>query len=383
MKKLAVINFFLIFFLAGSFCQGINNDNFIITHGPWLQYPGESSVTICWTTNKAAIPGVIITNPDGTSRFVRNSTDGLVDGGGTLHKVQIDGLKPGTSYRYSIHSVEILKYQAYKIYYGDTLVRKTESFVTPSKSGKVTFTVFNDVHELPGKMASYLRYMDIARQDFVFFNGDMVNFLQDPAQLFTGFLDTASIYFAASKPFYYIRGNHETRGFAARELKEYFSFEDNSFYYSFDWGPVHFTILDSGEDKADNNRYYYGLAEYDAYRLKELEWLKQEVKSSSFLDAKYRIVLIHMPVIKEANQSWAGKFLSDNFGAILNGSRINLMISAHFHKNIFHEKGKSGFDYPVLINSNNSFVEVVADAAGIKAVVKDTAGKTIAEYNLQ
>ncbi len=34
----------------------------------------------------------------------------------------------------------------------------------------------------------------------------------------------------------------------------------------------------------------------------------------------------------------------------------------------------------ILVNSNSSYVEVSADDSGIKAVVKDVEGKTIAEY---
>jgi UDP-2,3-diacylglucosamine pyrophosphatase LpxH len=384
MRRLTAIKIILLLIVTKAFSQGIDNDNFLITHGPWLQYIDESAVTICWTTNKPAVPGVSLTGPDGKTRFVRNSTDGIVDGGGTLQKVTVDGLAPGVTYKYNVSSVQLLKYQAYKIYYGDTLVRKAETFTTPATgSGKVSFTVFNDVHELAGKMALYLKHNNIAGQDFYFFNGDMVDFLQDPAQLFTGFLDTATTYFAAAKPFFYVRGNHETRGYAARELKNFFSFNEDMFYYSFDWGPVHFTVLDCGEDKPDNSRYYYGLADYDKYRLKELEWLKDEVKSNAFKDAKYRIVMIHMPVIKEVKQNWAMKFLSENFGPLLSNAGINLMISAHIHRNVYYEKGKSGFTYPVLANSNNTFVEVIADDSGIIANVKDVSGKTIAEYNIR
>src|SRR4030042_2009001 len=110
MRKLTAANFLLLFILTKSLSQGIDNENFVITHGPWLQYTDESAVTICWTTNKPAIPGVTITGPDGKAKFIRNSTDGIIDGGGTLHKVKVDGLAPGTSYKYSINSVQILKY---------------------------------------------------------------------------------------------------------------------------------------------------------------------------------------------------------------------------------------------------------------------------------
>ena len=48
--------------------------------------------------------------------------------------------------------------------------------------------------------------------------------------------------------------------------------------------------------------YYYGLADYDRYRLEELEWLKKEVKSDAFRNAKHRIVIVHMPIIKEKSK---------------------------------------------------------------------------------
>jgi hypothetical protein len=59
------------------------------------------------------------------------------------------------------------------------------------------------------------------------------------------------------------------------------------------------------------------------------------------------------------------------------------MISGHTHRNTYYESGKSGFGYPVLVNSNSSFVEVVVDLQGIKASVKDISGKVIADYQIK
>jgi predicted phosphodiesterase len=384
MQKSFPVFILLLIITLGSYSQEIDNENFIISHGPYIQNLGISGVTIIWTTNKPAIPGIKISGPDGKTRFVRNSHDGIVDGGNILHKVRIDGLESGITYEYSIVSVQVLKYQAYKIYYGDTLIRKTESFTTPSpKSEKVHFTVINDVHENSGKMASYFKNSSETAKDFYIFNGDMIDYLQSEKQLYPGFIDTAVTYFAARKPFYYVRGNHESRGYMARTLKDYFDYKEDRFYYSFDNGPVHIIVLDCGEDKPDNNKNYYGLADYDSYRFEELDWLKKEVNSEAFRNAKRRIVIIHMPVVKEENQNHAMKFLSDNFGPILQKAGIDLMLSAHIHRNAYYEPGKSGFGYPVLVNSNNSFVEVEAGIEGIEAIVKDTGGKIINTYSIK
>lgn len=362
--------------------QVIDNENLRITHGPYLQNLSGNGVTVIWTTNKPAVPGINLTGPDGQKRFIRNSTDGIVDGGGTLHKVRIEGLEPGKMYTYGVNAVQILKYQAYKIYYGDTLAVKPEAFATPAlKSEKVNFTVINDVHQNAGKMASYLR--NSSQPDFVFFNGDMMDFLQSENEMFPAFIDTAVAYFADNKEFIYVRGNHETRGYAARGLKQYYDFRGNKFYCSFDRGPVHFTVLDCGEDKPDNNRYYYGLADYDTYRMEQLEWLKAEVKSEAFRNAAKRIVIVHMPIVKEEKQGHGMKFLADNFGPVLSSAGIDLMMSAHTHRNTWYEKGKSGFNYPLLVNSANSFVEVVADRNMITATVKDVNGKVINTYTIK
>lgn len=366
------------------YAQNTDNENLIVSHGPWLQNLTESGVTVMWTTNKPAIPGVKLITSDSNARLIRNSHDGIIDGGGILHKVRIEGLQPGTRYNYSLHSVEILKYQAYKIFYGDTLVSEQLNFATfPEKSENVRFTVVNDVHENSWKLAAYMKNGDCSMQDFFFFNGDMLEFLQEPDQIFTGFTDTAVSYFAKNKPFVYVRGNHETRGSMARDLKQYFDFNHGRYYFGFDYGPFHFTVLDCGEDKPDNNRYYYGLADYDFYRIQQLEWLKNEVKSDNFIDAKFRIVIIHMPIIKAENQGHGMRFLADHYGPILSNAGTNLLISAHTHRNAFYDKGESGFNYPVLVNSADTYIEVYADMKVIKATVRDLNGDQIAEYSIE
>ena len=384
MKRIVTLFFLSVVFAVVSFSQGIDNDNFVVTHGPWLQNMTSTGVTIVWTTNKPAIPGITITGTDGSKRFIRNSHHGNIDGGGMEHKVRVEGLAPGTAYKYALNSVQVLKYQAYRVYYGDTLAGKQITFVTPpATSGKVNFTIFNDVHELSGKMGSYLRHNNIPLQDFYFFNGDMINYLQETEQLYRGFIDTAVFYFASVKPFYYIRGNHEARGYAARDLKNHFDYKDDRFYYSFDMGPVHFVVLDCGEDKPDNSKEYFGLADFDSYRQEELAWLKEEVKSDAFKKAGHRIVMIHMPVVKAEKQNYAMTWLSANFGPLLRDAGVDMVFSAHTHRNTFYEKDKSGFGYSLLVNSSDSFVEVEADNLRIKAVVKDVNGKVISEYEVK
>jgi len=381
-----IITFFTAVFISAQLLTGqqeqfIDNENLIVTHGPYLQNLSTTGVTIIWTTNRPAVPGVYLSGGKSNNSFIRNSTDGIINGGGTTHRVRIEGLEPGTKYEYRINSVQVMKYQAYKIYYGDTLTAKASSFLTfPASGTTVKFTVINDVHENSGKLASYLKNGKAAEQDFYIFNGDMVDFVQDYSQLFSGFADTAVKYFAATRPFFYIRGNHETRGYLARGLKDFFDYPGSRFYYGFNYGNIHFTVLDCGEDKPDDNRYYYGLADYDKYRNEELEWLKREVKSNEFVKASCNIVFVHMPILKQEKQNSAMQFLSEKFGPVLKEAGVDLVISAHTHRNTYYTSEQTGWGFPLLVNSNNSYAGVSVDKGGIKVVVSDVSGKQVAEY---
>ena len=60
-------------------------------------------------------------------------------------------------------------------------------------------------------------------------------------------------------------------------MRHYLDQPEGRYYYSFSRGPVSFVVLDSGEDKPDDAPVYAGLADFDAYRSKQAEWLKGEV----------------------------------------------------------------------------------------------------------
>ena len=376
MKNLIV--FCLLVLPAMSFAQGPDNINLKLEHGPYLQRLGPNAVTVMWHTNKSAVPELILEGSDGEFISVRNSTDGIIDGGGLMHKVRVEGLEPGKTYNYRIRSTEILRYQAYRIYYGDTLTGRKQSFTTPDPSKEITRAiVFNDIHERSNLIGEFLSKTEIENPDMVFFNGDMIDYMQDKNQVFDGFLDSSVFYFAGEIPFCFVRGNHETRGMLARDFKSLFDFDSDRFYYAFTNGPVHFIVLDCGEDKPDNNRYYYGLADYDSYRLKELEWLKEHVKSDEFRKARYRVVLTHMPVIRSDRAGHGMQFMAENFGPVLRKAGIDLMIAGHTHRVAFLTGDESGFSYPVVVSSNNTFTELDASKNTLSITVRDAEGKPV------
>ncbi len=354
---------------------GQSTESLRITHGPWLQNLTQEGVTVCWTTNLPAVPGVwlVRTRPQSDS-LIRNSTDGLINAGGTLHKVRITGLKPGLSYAYRIHAVELMKLRPYQVYYGDTVKGKEFKFTTHNVLKESTrFMLVNDIHTNGGELAKLLKSGNAAEQDLVIYNGDIVDNFETESQLLGPIIDTSVRYFASGVPFVFNRGNHETRGIMARKLKDYLDFPNDHYYGSFDQGPVHFVLLDCGEDKPDDNKYYYGLADYDSYRLTELEWLKQEVKTPAYKNAAYRIIIVHMPIIPvlkfvlgrfpvlmSGNRGYGPQFLAEHFGPVISEAGADLMIAGHTHRHSWLAPPFSGYRFPILTNGNTNYVKIEA-----------------------
>lgn len=380
--KLSILLFALLIISNSSWAQ--ENIALAFSHGPYLQNVTETSVTICFNTNKLVVPGVLIKLGNKDFELKVSSTDGLVNVGNHIHKVRIENLKPGQQYEYKLVATEINEYHPYKVVFGDTLISKSYSFKTFDRTAKVVdFTVFCDIHDKAAKLAKYLDSNTIEDQDCYFLNGDILGHIEEEAQVYSSFLDTCISRFASEKPFFYARGNHETRGKFARQLINYLDLPDNKYYYGLTIGNTRFVVLDSGEDKPDTEEVYAGLADFDYYRLKELEWLKKEVISEEFVNAQFKIVIVHMPVIKNKKNWYGMKFLAEHFGPVLKESKIDLMISGHTHKNAWIKSNKSGFGYPVIISSNNNYIEAQVNKNKLFIYLKDLDGKVVGEYMVE
>jgi hypothetical protein len=290
-----------------------------------------------------------------------------------------------------------MKFRPYQIYFGDTVKGKEFSFSTQNSFKDTTcFMIVNDIHTNGAKLAGFLKSGNAASQDLLIYNGDIVDNFETEAQLSGPIIDTSVRYFASNVPFAFIRGNHETRGIMARKLKDYLDLPDNRYYYAFDQGPVHFVLLDCGEDKPDDNRYYYGLADYDQYRFQELEWLKEQVKTAAYLNAPFRVIIIHMPIfpaykviytrmpflIKE-NRGYGPSFLAEHFGPVIREAGADLLIAAHTHRQLWLAPPFSGFGFPMLINGNTSYVKVEATEQALSIRVISDKEETILSKELK
>jgi predicted phosphodiesterase len=360
-----------------------------IIHGPYLQNPTENSMTIIWFTNKPCTSWVEYGSGESLPTFpkfgslisiAKSGRDGLIDANTTRHEVRLSGLLPSKTYRYRVVSKDILQFAPYEVVYGDTVVSDIFQFrILDPKKSAFRFQVFQDLHGDTAKLESLFQQPGWETSDLLFFNGDTLSSLDNENVIFNGFLDLAVGRFARNLPFIYIRGNHDTRGALARHLHEYFPPRNGRYYYAFDHGPVHFVILDSGEDKPDDSPVYAGLADFDRYREAQAEWLRQEIRTEAFTNAAFRIFLIHMPPYGGGKGTLAHgvDHLTKLWGPLLNEGGADLVLSGHYHRffKIEPEAGKN--DFPVIGAPPEAFVRADVTAASIDLKIIDIKGNTL------
>ena len=315
-----------------------------IVAGPYLQNVSPEAATVMWITDKPCVSRVDYGPTRELGNRVQNSHHGLVDAHDLIHRMHLTVLTPGHPCYYRVSSREITLFEPYKVEFGDQVEDAVRQFTPPLPgAGRVDFAVFNDIHETAETWARVHELAGQAPCDFLVFNGDLLNHAQDHGQVTRRFLAPATGPLEGARPFVFVRGNHEARGVYARHLLDYFDSPDGGYYHAFTWGPVHFLVVDTGEDKLDESNEYFGLANFKPYLEKEAAWVAEQVKSDAFRQAAFRVVLCHIPLRPSRPNDYRLPIIE-----ALNGTGVDLSISAHMHKPAYHEP-EPGRDFPIVV----------------------------------
>ena len=382
MKKILLSIICLCFLVSGNAQERI-----AIHHGPYLQNLKETEVTIVWVVNKPSI-GWVELAPDDNSHYYQqerpkyfNVTNG-VKNTSLVHTVKITGLTPGTKYRYRVYSQEILEHRSWEIVYGRVAATSIYganplTFTTNNRNKpEMSFIMINDIHGRADDIPLLMKVANLENTDMVIFNGDMVSNMLNEDGLFTGFMDMTVNLFAKEIPMYYARGNHETRGPFATSFQHYFSPKEPHLYGLVRQGPVCFVILDTGEDKPDSDLEYSGITDYDHYRTEQAQWLKEAVKSKDYTEAKFKVIIAHMPPIGGRSMWHGQQEVLEKFVPILNEANVNVMLCAHTHR-FSNNQPDANVKFPIIVNGNRTVLKGVVKNNQLELVIKDLDGKEV------
>ena len=305
---------------------------------PYLIYSGKhTSMTVLWQTyqtpSKATVEwGTTTGYGNGPIRVRENSS--LTD----KHQFSyaFPNLKPDTRYYYKVTN--------------DTFSH-TGSFITAPPAGRTTLTFYgygdtrptyldgpvdhnavlaalqSDMNKDPEKRQTLLVHLG----DYVYnglneFLWDMQQFNLDP--------EYAAMYETfANLPFMGVLGNHE--GYNAYTAKatvfnhqnvgelfrKYYPYhypDKNHFYHSFDYGPVHFAIIDTWSYKNSSS-------DRQTIDKAQEKWLKQDLKNSG---KPWKIAMLHTP-IWECRQGDAN--MQAQLTPLLKDGGVHLVLQGHHH----------------------------------------------------
>ena len=357
--------------------------------GPLVQNVTETGFTVTWITDIDAVAWVEVAPDDGTHFYARKREEFHDRRGygvlpiGKIHHVEIDGLQPGTAYRYRLMSKGVISYDSHgglgDVKYlrtrGSDVYKRKPFLVSTFKEEYDTlrFDIYNDIHGND----SLLNVLSSRRgdaPDFVLLNGDMTSHLTNHETIPEMYLKTLADNLKGNVPLIASRGNHECRGKDAIRWFDYFKTPTGAPYYSFSLGKFFFVVLDACEDKPDSDIEYCGLIRSESYMERQEKWLRQTLESDECKNAQVRIAICHIPPVYNG---WRGQVrLCEKIVPHLNKAGLDVMFSGHIHKwRVAESDGvQSNAKFPIICNPNLQRMEVKVCAKFIEVKTYDSDG---------
>lgn len=349
----------------------------VITQGPYLIAPSESTATIVWLTDTPSHSKVRYGKTD-LSLLAEPQRDGMVPVG-TIHTVHLTGLEPGTTYRYQAVSTRVVKLKAYWPDKGLAVESPEFTFTTfDRRKPAISFSFVTDTHEDVRRINALMKGIDWTTTDFLAHGGDAFDWIDNEEHLFRRWLEPVTAALAHAKPLLYVRGNHEMRGAFARNLFDYVPTIEGRYYFARDHGPVHFLFVDSGEDKPDATNVYADLNRLKEYRAAELAWFEEHVRTSKrHAEAPFRIVVLHQP-----GWGWVDGE-NDRWTDFANEAGVDLMIAGHRHRHSLSRPGEGGrHKYHILVVGQDQVARVNATGRELSIAVTGTDGAVVSTLTI-
>lgn len=315
--------------LALYYCSGIAASISAVPDHVTLTWSGDprNTQTITWRTDVSvaggqlrfeealggetfALPGVRLT---AETRILETANGEM-----NLHSATATGLKPGTRYRYQVGSGEAWS--------------EVQQFTTaPQTAAPFSFLIFGDSQSLDyGVWWTSLQQAVQANPGAAFFvsMGDLVDVGQDYEEWEAWFEASAGV--LEVLPIMPLTGNHECytpeRVFSQpRYFTAQFALPDNGpaglkrQVYSFDYGDIHFVMLDS--QAGEQREFIPDLLE------RQRQWLARDLATT---DKKWKVAFIHRPLYGN-KPNGVNENLRRTFAPVFDEYKVDLVFTAHDH----------------------------------------------------
>ena len=321
--------------------------------GPFVVNVGPRTATIGWVvrTREALGPAP---NESALRKIARSQ------------RLVYKNLQPGTAYAYEFRGAETVRGRF-----------KT----APTGDASFEFLVYGDTrtrHEVHQKVVDGMVKCD---PDFVLHTGDLVADGTQTSQWPTFFSIEKAL--LAKTAFFPSIGNHE------RGAPQYYGFLQARPYYSFDWGAVHVTSINSDVGHVEKR---------DQFWAEQTRWLENDLKESR--RAALRVVMFHHPPFTAVKRRGTNERtlqltpLFEKYGviAVFNGHDHNYQ---HFFRNGVHYVTTGGGGAPlypvdapppeitVKVESVENFVHVQVDGTTALARAIAIDGREIDRFELK
>lgn len=283
---------------------------------PYLQQMTDTSVIILWATQTGADAVVRYGTDTSYSNSVAGSTRRTAIGT-QLHRVELTGLQPNTSYFYKVFtdnedllSNELLSFQTAPIPGSDT----PYSFIAFGDYGNSS----HSQKQLRDQMLRDSFRFILTTGDNAYPNGTYAQFNTHVFQIYQDLFSRV--------PIFPTLGNHDYHTENGAPYLDLFDLPQNAWrtadherYYSFDYGNAHFVALDS------NLPLYTG----DEVALDDMfDWLRQDLGQTT---QRWKIVALHLPAYSTSFHRPDSQIARTKLVPIFEAYGVDLVLSGHEH----------------------------------------------------
>jgi len=294
---------------------------------PYLQNPSPTEMTICFATQGAENVKINY-GPAGESKLENISAKRHAVPGTTwiIWKTRLSKLTPNSAYQYQINYTLAGTNASTQVYHFHT-------FDPASKS--IRFIQFNDVHDHGETLAALMKWVKPDDYEFALLVGDMwtnPDAAHNASKVFKTLAAYVPLLNASEKPFFLIRGNHETIGsfsdkmaylFDLPNLNEKAKFVDQNWYFTLRTGPVWIMAMDGGDDFIKR----YDL--FQVMRQRQADWMKKQFTQNAGADATWRLFVTHMPLYN--TNIWNSEPCRQMWEPLLKDAKFDVELSGHDH----------------------------------------------------